>query len=107
MLLPLAHLCDLYSLNYSVRHATLGNDFMHWHYPIYDVHVANLRAERAEKRGHWHIFIQQSLYCLERSQNAEDNQAVRFFAYKLSTAYLAMKMFEKAMFYSQLALSQA
>jgi hypothetical protein len=78
---------------------------MQWHYPIQDVHEASIRAESAEKRGHWHIVIQQSLYCLERSQHAQDHQAIRFFAYRLSTAYCAMHMLEKAMFYRQLALS--
>jgi hypothetical protein len=76
---------------------------MQWTYPIFDVHEASVRAERAEKSGFWHVAVQQNLYCLERSQRAEDNQAVRFFAYRLSTAYLAMKMFEKAMYYSQLS----
>jgi hypothetical protein len=78
---------------------------MQWNYPIQDVHEASLRAERAEKQGFWHVVVQQSLYCLERSQLAQDNQAIRFFASRLSDAYRAMKMFEKAMFYSQLALA--
>ncbi len=78
---------------------------MRWTYPIADVHEASLLAERAEKRGHWHIVIQQSLYCLERSQLAYDYQAIRFFASRLSTAYGAMKMVEKSSFYNQLALS--
>jgi hypothetical protein len=76
---------------------------MHWHYPIGDVLEANLRAERAEQQGWWHIVIQQRLYCLERAQQAQDKQAICFFADKLSKAYHAMKMIEKAMFYSQLA----
>lgn len=76
---------------------------MRWTYPILDVHEAALRAERAEKRGAWHIVVQQSLYCFERAQNAEDSQAIRFFALKLSSAYLAMEMSEKAVFYKQLA----
>ncbi len=77
---------------------------MHWNYPILDVHEATLQAERAEKQGHWHIVIQQSLYCLERAQQAEDQQAIRFFAMKVSAAYLAVEMTEKAVFYKQLAL---
>ncbi|MGL4609421.1 MAG: hypothetical protein ACRCYY_07015 [Trueperaceae bacterium] len=76
---------------------------MHWHYPIYDVHEASLRAERAEKTGAWHIVVQQSLYCLERSQHAQDTQAVRFFATRLSSAYIAMNMLEKAVAYTQLS----
>lgn len=76
---------------------------MQWRYPIKDVHEASLSAEHAEKAGRWHIVAQQCLYCLERSQHAEDNQAVRFFAQKLSCAYAAMNMLEKAAFYSQLA----
>lgn len=76
---------------------------MRWRYPIKDVHEASLSAEHAEKAGRWHIVVQQCLYCLERSQSAEDNQAIRFFAQKLSCAYVAMNMLEKAAFYSQLA----
>jgi hypothetical protein len=78
---------------------------MHWFYPLQDIHEANLLAERAEGIGCWHIVVQQRLYCLERSQTAQDPLAIRFFAHKLSTAYLAMKMFEKAVFYKQLALN--
>jgi hypothetical protein len=78
---------------------------MQWFYPIQDIHEANLRAEKAEKGGSWHVVVQQSLYCLERSQRAQDPLAIRFFAYKLSLAYAAMKMVEKAGFYRQLALS--
>jgi hypothetical protein len=77
--------------------------FMHWNYPIKDVHEANLNAESAEKAGRWHVVVQQCMYCLERSQHAQDNQAIRFFAQKLSCAYIAMNMLEKAAFYSQLA----
>jgi hypothetical protein len=79
--------------------------FMQWRYPIQDVHEASLRAERAEKLGAWHIVVQQCLYCLERSQQAQDHQAIHFFATKLSNAYRAMKLFEKATFYNQLALT--
>ncbi len=78
---------------------------MQWFYPLQDVHEANLRAEQAEKTGAWHIVVQQRLYGLERSQAAQDPLAIRFFAHKLSTAYLVMKMVEKANFYRQLALS--
>jgi hypothetical protein len=77
---------------------------MQWFYPLQDVHKANLRAEQAEQNGLWHVVVQQRLYCLERSQKAQDPLAVRFFAQKLSMAYLAMKMSEKALFYKQLAL---
>jgi hypothetical protein len=77
--------------------------FMHWTYPILDVQEASLRAERAEKRGAWHVVVQQSLYCLERSQHANDSQAIRFFACKLGAAYQAMTMIEKALFYNRLA----
>jgi hypothetical protein len=80
-------------------------DSMQWRYPIQDVHEASLRAERAEKLGAWHIVAQQCLYCLERAQQAQDHQAIRFFATKLSNAYHAMKLFEKATFYNQLALA--
>jgi hypothetical protein len=80
---------------------------MQWSYPILDVHQASIRAERAEKSGSWHIAVQLNLYCLERSQQAEDGQAIRFFAFRLSTAYLSMRMLEKAVYYSHLALSQA
>jgi hypothetical protein len=83
----------------------LSKNFMRWFYPLQDVHEANLLAEQAEKNGLWHIVVQQRLYCLERSQAAQDPLAIRFFAHKLSTAYAAMKMFEKAAFYKQLALS--
>jgi hypothetical protein len=78
---------------------------MRWTYPILDVHEATLRAERAEQGGQWHVVVQQSLYCLERSQKAEDNQAIRFFANRLVNAYQAMKMFEKATAYNRLALA--
>lgn len=78
---------------------------MQWFYPLQDIHEANLLAEQAEKTGAWHIVAQQRLYCLERSQAAQDPLAIRFFAHKLSTAYSAMKMVEKAVFYRQLALS--
>jgi hypothetical protein len=80
---------------------------MQWRYPILDVHQASIRAERAEKSGSWHVAVQQNLYCLERSQQAQDNQAIRFFACRLSSAYLAMRMLEKAVYYSHLALAQA
>jgi hypothetical protein len=74
-----------------------------WTYPIHDVHEASIRAERAEKSGFWHVAVQQNLYCLERSQNAQDHQAIRFFAWRLSNAYQAMKMSEKAALYLQLS----
>jgi hypothetical protein len=78
---------------------------MRWHYPIYDIYEAHLRAERAETLGWWHVVVQQSLYCLERSQNAQDSQAIRFFATKLSHAYRAMHMPQKATFYTHLAVA--
>lgn len=78
---------------------------MQWFYPLRDIYEANIRAERAEKTGSWHVVVQQRLYCLERSQKAQDPLAIRFFAHKLSLAYSAMKMVEKAGFYRQLALS--
>jgi hypothetical protein len=78
---------------------------MQWFYPLQDLHEANIRAERAEKSGSWHVVVQQRLYCLERSQSAQDRLAICFFASKLSAAYLAMKMGDKAAFYKRLALS--
>lgn len=78
---------------------------MQWCYPLQDIHEANILAERAEKNGSWHVVVQQALYCLERSQAAQDLLAIRFFASKLSAAYLAMKIVDKAAFYKRLALA--
>lgn len=76
---------------------------MAWQQSIHDVRRAHLRASQAELSREWHMATHHYLYCLEQSQVACDLRAERFFAGKLSHAYRAMGLANKASYYRSLA----
>lgn len=76
---------------------------MSWSNLRYTVKEAQLKALEAERTGMWHLVVQQYIYCLKYAHKVGNKEAIKFFAAKLSRAYTAMDMHEKASYYSTLA----
>lgn len=76
---------------------------MAWQQSISEVRRAHLRASKAELSREWHMATHHYLYCYEQSRVARDLRAIRYFAGKLSQAYRAMGLANKASYYRSLA----
>ncbi|MDQ3398919.1 MAG: hypothetical protein M3511_14350 [Deinococcota bacterium] len=75
---------------------------MSWYPALIDVRQAYFRAFAAEDSADWHLAVQNYLFCLEKSLEAADRRAVKFFAAKLCLAYGQMQMMDKAEYYRRL-----
>ncbi|AFZ67534.1 hypothetical protein [Deinococcus peraridilitoris] len=70
---------------------------------IVALRLCHCRAEAAASEGSLHVAVQMYRACLEAAERREDEQAIQFFASKLSVCYERMGLGEKASSFKALA----
>jgi hypothetical protein len=65
------------------------------------------RAIQAEKKGMYHVAVQNYLHCLSSVQSINDSGMTALFAQALERCYDKMGLFDKAAGYARLSLVKA